>query len=69
MPKLVLHTLIALIVLAVTGAQAAGAPAAVTRLPWQEAMVSVTDIDRGARFCVEIGGYVGKWRALCIQPG
>jgi len=34
----------------------------VTEHVWQEAVVSVTDLDRSARFFVEIGGYERKWR-------
>jgi len=34
----------------------------VTKRPWQEAVVSVTDLDRSARFFIEIGGYEAKWR-------
>ncbi|MDX1516519.1 MAG: VOC family protein [Woeseiaceae bacterium] len=36
--------------------------APVTTSPWQEAVVSVTDLDRTAAFFVEIGGYEAKWR-------
>ena len=35
---------------------------AVTAEPWQEAVVSVHDLDRSARFFVDIGGYDVKWR-------
>lgn len=34
----------------------------VTRQPWQEVVVSVSRIDRTARFFLEIGGYEAKWR-------
>jgi len=34
----------------------------ITLRPWQEAVVSVSDIDRTARFFVEIGKYEEKWR-------
>ncbi|MDJ0709218.1 MAG: VOC family protein [Woeseiaceae bacterium] len=34
----------------------------VTTNVWQEAVVSVTDLDRSAQFFVEIGGYEMKWR-------
>jgi catechol 2,3-dioxygenase-like lactoylglutathione lyase family enzyme len=34
----------------------------VTTAPWQEAVVSVSDLDRSARFFMEIGGYDTKWR-------
>ena len=33
-----------------------------TERPWQEAVVSVTELDRSARFFIEIGGYEVKWR-------
>ncbi len=38
------------------------AETSVTERPWQEAIVSVTDLDRSARFFTEIGGYEVKWR-------
>ena len=34
----------------------------VTTSVWKEAVVSVTDLDRSARFFREIGGYKEKWR-------
>jgi len=34
----------------------------VTTSVWQEAVVSVTDLDRSAQFFTEIGGYETKWR-------
>ena len=34
----------------------------VAQLPWQEVVVSVSHIDRTARFFVGIGGYEAKWR-------
>lgn len=34
----------------------------VTRQPWQETVVSVSHIDRTARFFLGIGGYEAKWR-------
>lgn len=34
----------------------------VTKLPWQEVVVSVSHIDRTARFFAGIGGYEAKWR-------
>ena len=39
----------------------------ITTSPWQEAVVSVTDIDRSARFFIEIGGYETKWRGA-VDP-
>ena len=39
----------------------------VTASVWQEAVVSVTDIDRTARFFTEIGGYEEKWRGV-VDP-
>ena len=35
---------------------------AVTQQPWQEVVVSVSDIDRTARFFAGIGQYQAKWR-------
>ena len=35
---------------------------AVTAQPWQEVVVSVSDLDRTARFFTEIGQYQAKWR-------
>ena len=43
---------------------AAGKAEAVTREPWQEVVVSVSDIDRTARFFAEIGQYEAKWRGV-----
>ena len=40
----------------------ASAEGPVAERPWQEAVVSVTDLDRSARFFTEIGGYEVKWR-------
>jgi len=37
-------------------------PASLTREVWQEAVVSVTDLDRTAQFFRQIGGYEDKWR-------
>ena len=34
----------------------------VTTSPWTEAIVSVTDLDRSARFFREIGGYEVRWQ-------
>jgi catechol 2,3-dioxygenase-like lactoylglutathione lyase family enzyme len=47
-----------------TAAESADAvdAAPVTTADWQEAVVSVTDPDRTARFFLEIGGYEVKWR-------
>ena len=47
-------------ILATSVACADDAP--VTSSVWTEAVVSVTDIDRSARFFTEIGGYEEKWR-------
>ena len=41
---------------------AAGPEAPVTSEPWQEAVISVTDLDVTARFFLEIGQYEIKWR-------
>lgn len=43
-------------------AAAADGHTPVTDAVWQEAVVSVTDLDRSAAFFVEIGGYETKWR-------
>jgi len=40
----------------------AEAPEPITTRIWQEAVVSVTDLDRTAGFFREIGGYEEKWR-------
>jgi catechol 2,3-dioxygenase-like lactoylglutathione lyase family enzyme len=37
-------------------------PEPVTRQAWQEAVVSVTDLERSARFFIDIGSYEQKWR-------
>jgi catechol 2,3-dioxygenase-like lactoylglutathione lyase family enzyme len=37
-------------------------PQSITQAPWREAVVSVTDLDRTARFFREIGGYQLRWR-------
>ena len=44
------------------GSPAQDTPTPVTTAPWQEAVVSVTDLDVAARFFREIGGYEIKWR-------
>src|SRR6056297_1125644 len=41
----------------------------VTTSDWQEAVVSVTDLDRTARFFLEIGGYEVKWRGALGEDG
>jgi catechol 2,3-dioxygenase-like lactoylglutathione lyase family enzyme len=55
---------LSLLVLTMQFALNAAAQAAepVTAEPWQEAVVSVHDLDRSARFFTEIGGYEVKWR-------
>ena len=52
---------VTLVLLALWGAACADEPP-ITTLVWQEAVVSVTDLDRSAQFFVEIGGYETKWR-------
>lgn len=37
-------------------------PGAITQHPWQEVVISVTDLDRTAEFFTGIGGYEEKWR-------
>ena len=51
-----------LLCLAATQAIAEATVTPVTTRVWQEAVVSVTDLDRSARFFTEIGGYDVKWR-------
>lgn len=47
---------------AADGSAEADGAAPVTTADWREAVVSVTDLDRSARFFLEIGGYEVKWR-------
>ena len=57
-----MHTrLVSLLFLVAAAAFARGAEPVTTRA-WQEAVVSVTDLDKSARFFAEIGGYRVKWR-------
>lgn len=59
--KLLPHIIAGILVLSSSHAdQHSVAP--VTKLPWQEVVVSVSDIDRTASFFREIGGYESKWR-------
>lgn len=51
-----------LLLLLLFGAVAVADDAPVTTSVWQEAVVSVTDLDRSAQFFTEIGGYEAKWR-------
>ncbi len=52
-----------LLVVAGTGLRAQDEPfLPITDQPWQEAVVSVTDLDRTAQFFRDIGGYETKWR-------
>ena len=51
-----------LILLLVLGGVVNAAEPPVTTMVWQEAVVSVTDLDRSAQFFTEIGGYEAKWR-------
>ena len=53
---------IVMLMMAGPGTTGAGDITPVTRSDWQEAVVSVTDLDRTARFFMEIGGYEVKWR-------
>jgi catechol 2,3-dioxygenase-like lactoylglutathione lyase family enzyme len=49
----------------VAGLAAATAPEAKTAVvsgPWQEAVVSVSDLDRTAAFFIQVGGYTVRWR-------
>ena len=54
--------IIATILLLVVSFEGRAETGPVTRQPWQEAVISVSDIDRTARFFVEIGDYAPKWR-------
>ena len=51
-----------LLILMLLAPMAAAELSPVTTAVWQEAVVSVTDIDRSARFFTEIGGFETKWR-------
>jgi len=60
-----LKTLLAMVVLCVGLAinlSSANPAEPVIKKPWQEMVVSVSDIDRTAEFFTEIGGYTTKWR-------
>lgn len=52
----------ALWILPLVGAPAALVAEPVTAVPWREAVVSVTDLDRSADFFKSIGGYREHWR-------
>lgn len=54
--------LLTIVFVLVHAADAKGSGAPVTTSVWQEAVVSVTDIDRSAQFFTGIGGYEPKWR-------
>lgn len=45
---------------ATASAQAPADP--ITKQPWQEAVISVSDLDRAAAFFIEVGGYQIRWR-------
>ncbi|MGI9229661.1 MAG: hypothetical protein ACR2P9_07370 [Gammaproteobacteria bacterium] len=51
-----------LLAVAFQASVAESAPPPVTDRIWQEAVISVTDLDQSARFFREIGGYQIKWR-------
>ncbi|MEO0996213.1 MAG: VOC family protein [Pseudomonadota bacterium] len=57
-----------LVLFGATAGAADGDAAKVTDEPWLEAVVSVTDLDRTARFFVDIGGYRERWRGA-MSPG
>lgn len=58
-PTAVLGTAIIVLLFAQAHAQS---PTPVTEQVWQEAVVSVHDLDRSARFFLDIGAYERKWR-------
>ena len=51
-----------LLLSAVTCGCDAATPAPIPTGPWQEAVISVSDLDRTAAFFVEVGGYAVRWR-------
>lgn len=51
-----------LLILSLTASASEAPVAAITEQVWQEAIVSVTDLDRTAEFFKVIGGYEEKWR-------
>jgi len=58
-----LASLIAVVLLPLLGAaRAADGVPPVTGSVWQEAVVSVLDLDRSAAFFIDIGGYETRWR-------
>ncbi|MDJ0700708.1 MAG: hypothetical protein QNJ07_12700 [Woeseiaceae bacterium] len=50
------------IIAALSSAEAQEPTTPITDQVWQEAVISVTDLDRTAEFFVEIGGFETKWR-------
>jgi len=40
----------------------AATPSPIPNGPWQEAVISVSDLDRTAAFFIEVGGYAVRWR-------
>lgn len=50
------------ILLCLPGTGGMAEPQPLTLRPWQEVVVSVSDIDRTARFFIEVGQYAEKWR-------
>jgi len=55
-------SVLALLCLTLSSFGAIAQPDPVTSEVWQEAVVSVTDLDRTAKFFIDIGGYETKWR-------
>ncbi len=61
-PASLTTTLFAVVLsVAVTPARAQANPPLTTR-PWQEAVISVSDLDRTAAFFIKVGGYAVRWR-------
>lgn len=60
----VIVPLMAGMLLSLPTADGSAEPEPVTAQPWQEVVVSVSDIDRTARFFVGIGQYAEKWRGV-----
>ena len=60
MKRIAVTAISAWLVAACAVADPGGGP--ITRHVWQEAVVSVTDLERSAQFFTEIGGYEVKWR-------
>ena len=62
MIRAIFHLLLLATASTACAGSATDTPQPVTTAVWQEAVVSVTDLDRTARFFREIGGYETKWQ-------